>query len=84
MYCKPKMHLTDISDEGLVLKEQKSLRCEDLKSCYHQYPISEKSMYASGCVYGGVVYLCQTMMYGPAPCVIIADELLDIAIKLGV
>ena len=78
-YSKPRMHLTDISEEGLVLKEQTSLRCEDLKSCYHQYPLSDRSMYASGCVYRGVVYICQTMMYGPAPCVIIADELLEIA-----
>ena len=55
-YSKPKMHLTNISEEGLVLKRQKSLRCEDLKSCYHQYQLSDKSMYASGCMYKGVVY----------------------------
>ena len=78
-YSKPKMHLTDISEEGLVLREQKDYCCEDLKSCYHQYQLSERSMYASGCIYKGVVYLCQTTMYGPAPCVIIADELLAIA-----
>ena len=70
-YGKPKMQLTAIAEEGDILQKYSSLRCEDLKSCYHQYSLTERSVLASGCRFRGKVWLCQTMMYGPAPCVII-------------
>ena len=73
------MKLTAIAEEGDILQKFKDLRCEDLKSCYHQYAVSERTMYASGCRYKGKVLVCQTMMYGPAPCVIIADSALTLA-----
>ena len=72
------MHLCDIASEGNSLAELDTFRCEDLKSAYHQYALSEKSVMASGCRYKDKTYVCQTMMYGPSQCVIIADTLLKV------
>ena len=41
-YAKPKMELTQVKDEGRLLLQYDSLRCEDLKSCYHQYRLRER------------------------------------------
>ena len=46
-YAKPKMELTQIAQEGDILQEFDSLRCEDLKSCYIQYPLSDKRRFIS-------------------------------------
>ena len=73
------MQLTAIAEEGDILQKYDSLRCEDLGSCYHQYALSQRSVLASGCKYRNKIWVCQTMMYGPAPCVIIANSALELA-----
>ena len=74
-----KIVIAAIAEEGDLIKDYTSHRCEDLKSAYHQYPLSKKSVLASACRYRGRVLVCQTMMYGPAPCVIIANSILEVA-----
>ena len=79
-YSKPDMNLMDILNRGQQLRNAKEYMVIDMKSCYHQFRLSKKSVLALGCKIDGKVAVWQTMGYGPSPAVYIVNNLVNYAV----
>ena len=79
-YSKPDMNLMDILNRGQQLREAKEYMVIDMKSCYHQFRLSRKSVLALGCRIDGRIAVWQTMGYGPSPAVYIVNNLVNYAV----
>ena len=65
-YNKPECSFVNILDRGRPLIEAEGYTVADLKSCYHQFPLDKRSVLSMGFKYKNKIYVCQTLMYGPA------------------
>ena len=72
--------LMNIMHRGDILMESEEVETFDFWSAYHQFRLNYETMLMMGIKIDGVVYLCQTAMYGPSACVILINTLVNLAV----